>query len=462
MITHMTITGEFLTRHCRDLVLEGRARFAWQTLARGLMGEGAEEVATAVLRGTMELIGDSTTGIDTRDTDPDEEYLAQVRHFYAGRVETDTGWSRPVAVIAEYCSESGRWAARHGNSTGPQGLREWTQRRADWHCADGETAHLLTLGRNVEGRSVSEDSREAAHIIFEACGEPPHWLDEHNRDEQAALVDALAKDRRLTRRGELMPIRSVTRLMTDELTSDGLNDEAEDLRDLADEATADERELRQADIGDQVRGRAGDEVFTLTLLDGSDVVVPRAPFVCWALWRTHPDVMPDWETVSGSGHKMPCDDPYHTDWALGAGLTLGRDDPRDCYHDNVNRPAWDELGRIQESQMDRECPDVPAGIMSALSQLRDSVHRAAVIIDGGPVTGIVGETVAVLPGLGVNVVAELDGIAAIIAEVGGPASHLAVLAAGRTVMRLADACLIFEPGQFVTIDPKAGTITVDA
>jgi hypothetical protein len=56
------------------------------------------------------------------------------------------------------------------------------------------------------------------------------------------------------------------------------------------------------------------------------IQVPKNPFLHWCLrffnWEDHGHETPRWEFVAGSGLKMMNDDPYHTDWVLGAGIPL--------------------------------------------------------------------------------------------------------------------------------------------
>jgi hypothetical protein len=103
-------------------------------------------------------------------------------------------------------------------------------------------------------------------------------------------------------------------------------------------------------IGERVREQAGQDVFDLHLLDGRVVAVPRAPFMHWALAR-HPSTgsLPSWTTVSPSGLKMMNDDPFHTDWVLGAGLTI-----QEGYDENVTRPAWAQVAELQFAEVDRD------------------------------------------------------------------------------------------------------------
>ena len=57
--------------------------------------------------------------------------------------------------------------------------------------------------------------------------------------------------------------------------------------------------------------------------------------------------MPSWDCVSPTGIKMNMDDPYHTDWVLGAGLDID-----ESYSENVSGPAWSIAFDMQIKRVD--------------------------------------------------------------------------------------------------------------
>jgi hypothetical protein len=71
--------------------------------------------------------------------------------------------------------------------------------------------------------------------------------------------------------------------------------------------------------------------------------VPRAPFELWAVARSNGDhLVSPWTPVSPPGLKVAGDDPYHSDWMIGAGL-----DPLDMRHDG-NNPHHEALAAAAE------------------------------------------------------------------------------------------------------------------
>jgi len=469
---HFTITGEFLTGHARDMVLSDQPAKAWRLLADTLVGDGVETAVRTILDGTMDLVGDSSSGIGVAVAEDTSKYQETIDYIYAGRWRSSKGWCRPCAKIERWGSASGRSAARqlnrHEINEAPNGARrEWSRARAAFYCGKHEFAEIVM----IDGQWT--------YVIFEFCGEPPFWLAEHNLSAQAAVDDAARAGRRLDSRGDrVQSIRSFTETMieADDLDLQDGEDSVAELRALAKQAEAEEEdeanaaadqafEERLRQIGEAVRAQASGDTFDLTLLDGRVATVPRAPFVCWAVMRTDPEAAPPWKPVSPPGLKLPNDDPYHSDWMLGADIDLS-----ESYRENVNRPAWDAAARFQENL--RGChaldssadlgEDVPTGILAALNSLRRASVRATVIVDAGRVEGIIGGDIVVLPDLSPLQVPLIVKARAVIAETGGPASHLAIVARGHalTVLRVPDAMLAFQPGTRVVVDPKARTVTV--
>lgn len=98
----------------------------------------------------------------------------------------------------------------------------------------------------------------------------------------------------------------------------------------------------------------------ITTKAGKKIEIPRAPFEHWAL-RRHggKHLATHWETISRAGFKMVNDDPYHTDWVIGAGLDidkiylgLGKDT-----EDAIDDVYW----QIQHKMLNFECAVLSKG-----------------------------------------------------------------------------------------------------
>lgn len=426
------VTGEALTEIARDLLLSEEPGRAYRVLADGLRGEGAIEAALKVLAGTHELAGDSAVGlelVEARDSEELRSFRKTFRYIYAGRYRDGRCWRRPVAWVAGYGPEDGQWATQQlGDcpsdlSESRAGLQRWWMTRARYYCRPGEEpVHL----------EMEEHGR--VFVVTEPCGELPHWM-RPNLTAQDALVDALAAERRLEKR------------MPPQLRA------AED-RDA-------KRQKLLASIGARVRKKAGKDVFSLVLADGRVLTVPRAPFARWALARTpQRDSAPPWEPVSPVGLKLDLDDPNHTDWVLGAGLTL-----EEAYSNVVNEAAWNAAFDLQEAARapEHKEPRRFEGIFASIEKLQRLIHDAAVVVDAGERTGVVGVDIAVFPDAQGARVEELGACRGVIVEQGGPLAHLVVVSKGRgdvTIMRHPDACSLFPPGTRVALTPATGRIVL--
>lgn len=167
--------------------------------------------------------------------------------------------------------------------------------------------------------------------------------------------------------------------------------------------------------------------------DGRTFNVPRAPFYHWALRRTpFRHLAPEWKLCAASGWKLSGDDPWHTDWMIGAGIDLD-----ESYKPEVRDASMDKMFEIQRAV---------AGF---------KVH---VLVSGSTVEGIIGEDVIVLPDLSPEHLNKIRAARAIITERGGQLAHLAQVALERSIpiLRVEDACQIFQQGRRVTVDPECG------
>lgn len=458
---HFTVDGGGMTELARNILLSEDPGRAWRIMS-ALIGDGSEDVGKAVLDGTMKLVNapdDDTLlmAVDENKAET-EAYLRDLRYIYAGRIRMDRTWWRPCAVVAKYGPRSCEWAQRKLGKGLPlregraqRVIRAWSDRRAEFFCDKLERAILMG-----EGLPPAPEAGHQRYVIWETCGEPPHWWPPNNTPEEA-LADSRKAGRRLYERGEDVSSHEIVKALEHE---PGVSiEEANEIRNLQKDADSwvrqAEYEITLVKIGEKVREQAGDDTFVLVVpadarehdalgrpvepVPAREVVVPRAPFVCWALSRTSlRHLSPPWDLVARSGVKMMLDDPYHTDWMLGAGLDLSED-----Y--GISKPvtaaAHEELYRLQEELGNFE---------------------AAVLVDYGPVSGIVGNEILVLPDLSPDhAEAAMEAkVKAIITERGGQLAHLAIVGreTGWTIMRVPDATTRYPEGVLLTLNPADGTI----
>jgi phosphohistidine swiveling domain-containing protein len=178
------------------------------------------------------------------------------------------------------------------------------------------------------------------------------------------------------------------------------------------------------------------------------VVVPSAPFLHWVRRNGEKELqqgaVPAWEIICPDSLKMLNDNPMHSDWWIGAGLTVA--DYQGDKHP-VDVAAWLYVSQFARDD-DKQCVRL-AG--------RGKVSGA--IVFPAPNEGVPTGSIAVVPYAGpayeiALLTACKGGAGAVIAAVGGKLAHLAI------VSREMDARLVvmdnametFKPGQIVTLD----------
>ena len=462
-IAHFVIEGEGLTRIARDILLSDRPDAAFCLLATQLRGEGAADAAMAVLDGKKCYGGDSDRGIALVDDAGAADYRDQLRYVYAGRTRIDGRWFRPrarVSVMGREDAVYAMWKTGRGVPVGNRDAQwEFGRLRAEHYAVRGEVAVLL---RSESPKSAAGDRMRV--IIFEPCGERPAWWSPLT--PEAALADWLAAGRDLEERSHHDTYdRSARDIDEDDAATGAECAEAERAEHLrAVEERAEEEDRRYLARLDEYRGRiweqAGDgpdAAFELSWGEGAEcrkLRVPRLPFEVCALRRTSLRALaPSWSPVCPSGMKLPCDDEYHTDWMVGAGLY----DFAAFYRDEALRVAvLDAQHAVQRRVGAFECAvlhDAGAGPISGRT------HGPAAPGERPTVGGVL-----VLPNLDPRYLGDAVVAAAVITENGGAVAHLAQVARERgvTIVRVPDARKRYRPGTRVEVDAARGRVTTEA
>lgn len=450
-VAHFVVTGEFLTRTARDLFLSDRPAAAYRLLSRGLQGDTVEKVAPTIIDGRSRLTGDSRKGIGVRtERKRDAEaFRKQAHYIYAGRVRIDEAWFRPRAEVVDFGPGDFPIVKDVGNvkdvETDTDGfmeslqiIRDFYRSRVAFYAREGERVVEIVRSKGMPLRSIREGAR--VFLIFEAVSEPPFWWDEHT-SPQAAVEDFFAPGRKLQE-------ESWKDRFTASEDENNLDDFVMDERVTEDREEAREAlrlvERRRAilEIREKILAQAGDDLFEMTIPNGPTLRVPRAPFECWALRRTSlMHMAPSWTPVSPTGLKLPLDDPFHTDWWLGAGLDLDGS----VYSGPIHDAALEAMFKVQE---------------------RAGRFDVVVLSDGGLVHGVVGKDIVVVPDLHpdrIDVVTR-PSVRAVITETGGQLAHLAQVASEKsiTMLRVPDAMRRFVDGMILSLDPEEGRVSVFA
>jgi phosphohistidine swiveling domain-containing protein len=472
-IAHFVIEGRWFTNFARDLFREGDPARAWRLVTGSLKGRSdVDRVARELLDGRLALTRDSSMGLRTcRDkaaSNPNGPYQKAIRYAYAGRIKIDGVWRRPSAIVVglnardariawsrfEIADESGafvriseRWIrARYEAYANPDETVVWTP------CPGGRLRRY-----NGEGRHGDNPGYETGeYLLWRACLEGPHWwqpersittalaawqaaghqLDERNGEFADELLDRDEERKQLERDADeaIETARAYTLLETGK-DDDTISPEEEarwNLR-LADHL-ADCARWRQ-----EILRRNGDDWIELRDRQGELIArVPGKPFRAYAMDRTQFAEFAPWEPVCPSGLKLPLDSRAHSDWVVGAGLpVLGYD-----YRGELHEAASAMAGRLQRTRL---------GFM---------VH---VLLDAGPVEGVVGQEVLVVPDLHPDRLEAMLGARAVITEQGGEAAHLVQVAREQrpcTIVRDDGATRYYRPGMRVRITPSRGSIEI--
>lgn len=189
---------------------------------------------------------------------------------------------------------------------------------------------------------------------------------------------------------------------------------------------------------------------------------PRGAFEMWCVGRTGGrHLAQPWQPISPRGVKQGGDDPYHTDWMLGAGL-----DPLDMNH-RGNHPHWEQIreaasharAALETSMLGANCSVLLAG-PAIEGRVVHPKNPGAVPEDSGdlPPIAVIADSRTEWLDLALAV---LDQGGAIIVEQGGGTAHLIGVLRGQDrgpVIRKPDALALYPEGSTVAIDPKAGRI----
>lgn len=439
------LSGEAMTRIARGRMLDGDPSAAWRLVAQGLAGIEQDQVAD-LLEGRKKLVGD-VHGMDLVDEDPEiaEEHWRKIRYVYAGRIKVGKQWWRPVAVVKNFGPDDVHSPAPPRPPAGDV-LRwnRWWLERIEHYASDNERCFSIENA-----------------ILFEACEEAPHWWKPLFSTEKA-IEDAAEAGRSLERRGHssaavLLGFPTVTTLPEDAPRVAGKMARGERLSgDVAlDDETPDEEATlaRLRDLQAKILAQANGDLFELRWTDdkGEHLAhVPRAPFENHALNRTVlKDKAPPWTLVClGLNKRYSNDDPYHTDWMVGAGLF-----DFDLTYDNepFKQAEWDAKKAVQER--------VGSFKVAVLGGARSAFGT---VVQPGFDEDVPEDSIVVLPSLDPRYLRATLNAAGIVTEEGGALAHIAQIAIERgiPIMREPGATSKYQPGMHPTLNPTDGTITI--
>lgn len=193
--------------------------------------------------------------------------------------------------------------------------------------------------------------------------------------------------------------------------------------------------------------------------------VPRGAFEQWAVRPSGAEhLASQWHAVSPQGLKQGSDDPYHTDWMLGAGLN-----PKDMRHDSprpklaaaLNDAAYAARAEVERRLLDFDCSVLLPGpdVIGRAWHPASADDMAFPYSDEPPVAVLRDARPDWLP----IVIEVLGRGGAVIVERGGEMAHLVTEARGGgygPIVRMSDARRLYPDNLLVKVAPSVGRIEI--
>ncbi|WP_439398535.1 PEP-utilizing enzyme [Bradyrhizobium sp. PMVTL-01] len=498
------VEGRFMTEIARTRVIEGRYDHGYRILHDGLHGISSDQVIS-ILNGDCKLIGVNEVELVE---DGDVEWKKRLLEMFGGTWVTSSGrFMRPYAVVTSWGPDdmsSGDRITKDSDSI--KGKRDRQEHAgSSLYYADDPQRDVLKVLRTdlksiVDDWDLAPDKHGRYHFLFQEVRNYPFQLVPAHSEAQAALDQYVAVGRRLKRVGyaERFPAeRYRVRYETNDPTEprpaveSHFNHATEiaqrDAREIgrhrakmidAEKAgrTVEDMDAMQAIMRDggqslkkridafhealalqrempsripawraQIIQQAGDDWISITVND-KEIKLPRAPFENWCLWRTDGAhlAMP-WQQVSPQGVKMFGDDPYHTDFLIGAGL-----EPDAMIADgDLNEAIYNLRHRVQEEKLGFKC-----AVLSGNGTARGTV------VHPKPHDNVPDDAIVVLRDASPAYLDLALKAKAVIVERGGSMAHLVTVARAREaiIVRVDKALKLYPVYSSVTVDASAGTV----
>lgn len=448
------VDGEYLTRLSRDRVIEERFDHGFNILFDGLVGISADQVLK-ILRGDAKLIG--VNDLDMVDDD-DTDYKAQLDYFYAGVWVTSGGrYLRPYAVVTSWGSEdmahsdkitpdsdncnrkSGTFASVMGEMAG----------RDLFYADDMQRDVVKYLRYKPNNPDIAQGRDGTVAILFKEVKNFPHLLRRPHHEAQAALDEFLSESGRgLEIRGYVQTFPPMERELRSNVVPIKIPDMDEGRLDRVNRVLENMRSKSVEKYREEIIAQAGDNWIDMEY-KGKTIRVPEAPFQQWCLWRTDgAHLALPWNKVSPSGMKMGGDDPYHTDFLIGAGF-----EPRAMLDDEeLERAFYDLRYKVQHEKMDFKC-----AVLSGRGYQQGTVIH---VVTGDET--IPDDAIVIVKNAAAKHLDQVLRARAVIVERGGAMAHLVTVAreTEALIVRVKDAMKIYPNGSSVTVNANIGTVTL--
>lgn len=338
------VSGEFLTNHFRGLVTENKWISAMNGLHQSLVDITMEQVIL-VLKGDAKLSGKNNDIYF--ETDDDTAYKKELSWMYSGIfMDTYGHYFKPYAFIKTIGYQDAFYAREKCLGI-PNATSDFYLERIKFYMKNPHE----DIACNPSNKATQYLGCQVAQILLGRCATPPLWIRSHKNIDDAVLE--FLENRKIPEVGaesesdnffkkDIKTARNTVYHHRDFLCDQDLepyfefgNDSDPKIDHNAEQD--DERQQYEAFEFERQIDRLRNEIietansyvygekgwFFLDLKDGRSIRIPRPPFEQWALSKINvKNIAIPWEPISPSGLKMFGDDPYHTDWILGAGLDL--------------------------------------------------------------------------------------------------------------------------------------------
>lgn len=378
MKLNFTIEGEYISTTAKNLVLEKNWEGAVRVLSQ-CNNDGQMDLIFKILNGDMKLAGEDDKIYATEDND--EEYKETLKYVYAGSTQINGAWYKPSFYVNTIKSTS--------------------------ECID-ERIEIYSQREKYPTLFLIVDGEEQL-VFFEKTVSPPVWINSYIlRTTQEAL------DEFISLKSKSFECLGVVLENVQYNQKDIVNDLIDyiDL-DISKYAKSQEIYARES-LQDEIMLKYYKEKIIVQETEWISIKglkIPKTPFLHWVTYylRNHKDQNPfenyelkEWKLCCPKGLKMMGDNPYHTDWVVGAGLN-----PDTFYDSKEEQIINDFIFHVS--------------------------NRNMIVLNGtGTISGIVEmdpekvteNSILVIPHAGVEYFEAAKKVAVVISAVGGPAAHL--------------------------------------
>ena len=216
---HFKISGDFITNHARNLIIEGRWEDGLHLLKDCVIGVDYE-TAVSILSGEKKFEGINTLQLEDENSQTRTEWEEKIKWCFCGIVKRGSEYWRPYAYVDNWCAEDlnrqTMMTNKHHNHSYDGGttltkntveFNEWAIARNNYYM-DDRVNDLATW---------TEINKNSVAVLWKQVRVVPPWIETH-RDWQPA-IDEFIQLRWLNHRGGHTAKESKTDTQTDTQTA---------------------------------------------------------------------------------------------------------------------------------------------------------------------------------------------------------------------------------------------------